>query len=251
MKRYTFFDKRDRNRKPLGTITTDDKGVITGFVNEQGEDDPFFDVFIKGKETLAFASSHTPSIGATPLDDEGPNETESASEDKGEPVEKSLTERLQEVRARRGLEKVEAPVVEEQTDTVVKAEGGILKTDPAKRHVFGWAYVTHDKNGDLNIDKSGDFIDEVEEIEKAGYDFVLKSRAGDADHTNVKGADMIESIVFTPEKIEKMGLPAGSVPVGWWLGFKVHDDATWARVESGELRAFSIHGKGTRAKVEE
>lgn len=131
----------------------------------------------------------------------------------------------------------------------LRVPGEIVKTDPAKQHVFGWAYVTHDKAGDLNIDKSGDFADDIEEIEKAAYDYVLSSRAGDADHTNVKGAEMIESLVFTPEKIEKMGLPAGSIPLGWWVGFHVQDEGTWKRVEKGELTSFSVHGSGVRTKV--
>lgn len=141
-------------------------------------------------------------------------------------------------------------VVEEDAEVELSADGDIAKADEDTRNVFGWAYVTHDLEGNVNVDKSGDFIDEVTEIEKSAYDFVLNSRQGDADHTNVKGATLVESMVFTPEKIEKMGLAAGSVPLGWWIGFHVEDDATWDRVKKGELRAFSIHGKGTRAKVE-
>lgn len=144
------------------------------------------------------------------------------------------------------------PPAEEDTEAAVDlmASGDIVKTDSAKQHVFGWAYVTHSADGTVNIDKSGDFIDAVEEIEKSAYDFVLNSRQSDADHTNVKGGNLIESIVFTPEKIEKMGLPEGSVPLGWWLGFHIEDEATWSRVAKGELAAFSIHGQGTRTKVD-
>ena len=136
-----------------------------------------------------------------------------------------------------------------EDDVDLMADGEIIKTDPKQQIVFGWAYVTHDPQGNLNIDKSGDFVDAIEEIEKSAYDYVLTSRKGDADHTNVQSGRLVESIVFTPDKIEKMGLPPGSVPLGWWLGYKVDDPKVWERVEKGELRAFSIHGKGTRAKV--
>lgn len=128
-------------------------------------------------------------------------------------------------------------------------EGVISKIDKAQQNVFGWAYISHDREGNVNVDKSGDFIDTIEELEKSAYDFVLSSRNGDQGHTNVKISTMIESVVFTPEKIEKMGLPAGSVPNGWWIGFHVEDAATWERVEKGELTAFSIHGSGVRSKV--
>lgn len=139
----------------------------------------------------------------------------------------------------------------EEAEYDLTADGEIVKMDKAQQIVFGWAYVTHDKSGAVNIDKSGDFVDEIEEIEKTAYDYVLKSRAADADHTNVKGGEMVESIVFTPEKIAKMGIPEGVVPLGWWVGYKIHDKATWERVEKGELTAFSVHGTGTRAKVAE
>ena len=55
-------------------------------------------------------------------------------------------------------------------------------------------------------------------------------------------------MVFTPEKIEKMGIPAGVVPSGWWIGTKV-DDTTWAEYKAGRLKAFSVHGKGVRFKI--
>lgn len=129
--------------------------------------------------------------------------------------------------------------------------GEVLKIDPDKRLVYGWAYVTHDTAGQVNIDKSGDFVDDVEEIEKAAHHFVMESRAADADHTNIKGGTLVESIVFTPEKIEKMGLPEGVLPYGWWVGFKIEDDATWDRVKKGELTAFSVHGKGVRTPFTE
>lgn len=143
-----------------------------------------------------------------------------------------------------------ADLIAENEEAVdLRADGEILKTDPEQQIVFGWAYVAIDKSGEVNVDKSGDFIDQIEEIEKSAYDYVLRSRQSDADHTNVKGGEMVESIVFTPDKIEKMGIPEGVVPLGWWVGYKIEDAATWERVKKGELKAFSIHGSGTRTKV--
>lgn len=142
-------------------------------------------------------------------------------------------------------------------DGVAKEEGGltaggdIAKIDPDQRLVFGWAYVTHDREGNVVVDKSGDFVDDYNEIEKSAYKFVLKSRQGDVDHTNVAASEMVESMVFTPEKIAKMGIPPGTVPTGWWVGFRINDDAAWDSVKSGERTAFSIHGSGTRKSVED
>lgn len=129
--------------------------------------------------------------------------------------------------------------------------GEIVKTNPSKQMAFGWAYISHDRYGHQVIDKSGDFVDDVEELEEAAYDFVLSSRQGDADHTNVKSSDLVESMVFTPEKIRKLGIPDGFMPSGWWIGFKIHDKDVWERVEKGELTMFSVHGTGTRTQITE
>lgn len=161
----------------------------------------------------------------------------------------NLSQTIEELR-KRGPDKPDEGKVEKDAEVELSADGEIAKTDKAQQIVFGWAYVTHDAQGRVNVDKSGDFIDAVEEIEKSAYDYVLSSRKGDADHTNVQSGRLVESIVFTPDKIEKMGLPAGSIPLGWWLGYKVDDPEVWKRVEKGELRAFSIHGKGTRKSVD-
>ncbi len=45
-----------------------------------------------------------------------------------------------------------------------------------------------------------------------------------------------------------MGIPANTVPLGWWIGTKV-DDTTWAEYKAGRLKAFSVHGKGVRFKI--
>lgn len=128
--------------------------------------------------------------------------------------------------------------------SALQASGVISKADEEQQIVYGWAYVTHDKNGILKDDKSGDFVDDVEEIQKSAIDFMLHHRASDLDHTNEKGGDVIESMVFTPEKKAAMGIPEGVLPNGWWIGVKCSDEQ-WAGYKSGRT-AFSIHGSGTR-----
>lgn len=125
------------------------------------------------------------------------------------------------------------------------------KTENDKHQVFGWASVVK-MNGQPVIDRQGDWID-PEEIEKAAYAYVEKSRKGGHQHKRdgdapFHASNMIESIVFTDEKVEKMGLP-DDFPRGWWVGYKVHDEDTWAKVKSGEVTGFSIHGRGKRVEV--
>ena len=126
------------------------------------------------------------------------------------------------------------------------------KFDDDQHTVFGWASIIN-KDGEEVVDRQGDII-EPDEMAKAAYDYVLVSRKGGHQHQRTLDdkplhvSDMIESMVFTPEKIEKMGLPP-TTPVGWWMGFKVNDDEVWKAVKSGEITGMSVHGKGKRTPV--
>lgn len=125
------------------------------------------------------------------------------------------------------------------------------KIDEDKHQVFGWASIV-ELNGEPVIDRQGDFIS-PEEIEKAAYKYVVESRKGGHQHKRdgdepFHASDMIESIVFTDEKIAKMGLPL-DFPRGWWVGYKVHDEDAWQKVKKGEVTGFSIHGRGKRQEV--
>lgn len=126
------------------------------------------------------------------------------------------------------------------------------KVDSDKRQVFGWASITH-MNGKPVVDRQGDFID-LEEVEKSAYNYVVNSRVGGSQHRRdgdrpFHAADLIESIVFTPEKMDAMGLPSEGQQ-GWWVGFKVNDEDTWQDVKAGRKTGFSVHGRGRRHPVE-
>lgn len=156
-------------------------------------------------------------------------------------------------RRRRGrLVERKAALEKSDAESVVWS-GEFAKTDEKKRQVFGWASVVS-VNGEPVADRQGDVMD-PEDIEKAAYQYVMHSRTGGHQHRRTdddrpfKASDMIESFVVTPEKIEKMGLPA-STPCGWWVGFKVHDDEAWGKIEKGEVTGFSIHGRGKRRMLD-
>lgn len=143
----------------------------------------------------------------------------------------------------------QARLVGVATGAALMASGVISKSDEEQQVVYGWAYVTHDKDGLVNVDKSGDFVDTIMEIEKTALNFMLNSRAGDTDHNNTQSTTIVESMVFTPEKMEAMGIAKGTMPSGWWIGAKC-DDPTWAGYKAGKWSSFSIHGSGTRSKAE-
>ena len=126
----------------------------------------------------------------------------------------------------------------------------VAKLDEEQRIIFGWAYVSRDADGEVVWDRSGEAVEKAEELEEAAYDFVLTSRVGGADHAGDAPNELVESIVFTPEKVAKMGLPPGLLPTGWWVGFHVADDELWKSVKNGERPAFSIEGSALREPVD-
>ena len=123
----------------------------------------------------------------------------------------------------------------------------VAKVDADQRLAFGWASVAADADGRPVIDHQGDLIP-IAELERAAYDYVIRSRDASEMHGRRGVATLVESVVLTPEKYAALGLPVG--PLGWWVGFRVTDDAVWQRVKAGDFREFSIGGSATRQPVQ-
>jgi cation transport regulator ChaB len=121
----------------------------------------------------------------------------------------------------------------------------IRKIDPERRLVFGWVSVCVLKSGEEVTDLEGDRID-MEDYEDAVYEFNLLGREANAVHQGETIGYLAESLFITKEKLAAMGLPEDALPLGWWAGWKVFDDAGWQKVVSGEYRAFSIEGTAIR-----
>ena len=64
-------------------------------------------------------------------------------------------------------------------------------------------------------------------------------------------AYLIESVVFTEEKMMAMGIPEGVLPVGWWIGFQVTDADVWEKVKNGTYSMFSIEGEAQRIEAKD
>ena len=121
----------------------------------------------------------------------------------------------------------------------------IAKQDPDQKMIFGWASVS-EIDGKLVIDKQGDII-EPEELEKAAYEFVLYSRQHGDMHVRKGTGRLIESMVFTKEKQEALGVDIGMV--GWWAGWKIDDDGLWKDIRDGKRPELSIGGRAMRVPV--
>lgn len=136
-----------------------------------------------------------------------------------------------------------------EIETLVKVVK--VSTDD-QRLVYGWANVLTKADGSAVNDSQGDVLTDPEDIasfEKSVVGYMLESRSGDEMHENFGVATIVESMFFTPEKVEKLGLPAGSLPCGWWVGYYVEDDNTWEGVKSGKYSMMSIVGTGTRSEL--
>lgn len=123
----------------------------------------------------------------------------------------------------------------------------IKKTDPDQQLIFGWASVV-EKDGHAVIDKQGDIIP-IAELENAAYEFTLNSRDHGDMHARKGMGKLVESMVFTKEKQVALGIDIGQV--GWWVGFKVHDEDLWAAHKRGERPEFSIGGAAIPYEVDD
>lgn len=137
-----------------------------------------------------------------------------------------------------------------QTD-FTKNAFSIYKADEDKRLIFGWASVAVRTDGEQVVDLQKDMID-PEDLEDAVYDYVLEFRDSGEEHIADlrKKGRMVESVIFTKEKMKAMGIPEGVVPEGWWIGFYIDDDDAWEKVKDGTYQMFSIEGQGVREAVE-
>lgn len=132
---------------------------------------------------------------------------------------------------------------------IAKGKFKITKSDDEKMLAFGWANVSIRTDGEVIEDFQNDIV-EPEELESAAYNFVELYREGGEMHERGGAAVLIESVVFTKEKVAAMGIPEGTVPVGWWIGFKVLDADVWERVKDGTYSMFSIEGDAERIVTE-
>ena len=98
-------------------------------------------------------------------------------------------------------------------------------------------------------DTQEDIID-IDELEKAVYRYVEFYGDGGELHERGGVATMIESMVFTKEKLKALGLPEDALADGWWIGFHVTDESVWKKVKDGTYSMFSIEGEAIREEVE-
>lgn len=137
------------------------------------------------------------------------------------------------------------PAIVRHDDSAADDGFRIKKFDDEEQIVFGWGSVSMRVDGELLVDRQGDII-EPEVLEKAAYAFVLDFRESGVNHEGPSIGRIAESMVFTPDKLDVLGLKKDALPVGWWVGIKIDDQEVYSRVKKGDLPMFSIQGTAER-----
>lgn len=140
----------------------------------------------------------------------------------------------------------EQPVDEQQVYVDFDVE--ITKAKDAEQLVSGWANVSVNADGSIPLDWQDDVI-APEVLEKAAIQFMKDYRESGEMHNGEAKGIVVESIVFTKEKQEAIGIPEGYVPQGWFITVKVEDPEVFAKVKDGTYKMFSIQGTCKRVKV--
>lgn len=128
------------------------------------------------------------------------------------------------------------------------AEFSAVQKDDNQGLIFGWANVSVRKDGTVVVDSDGEHVP-IEDLETAAYVFTLKYRATGADHAGEVRGELVESVVFTDEKIKAMGLASDAIHKGWWVGFHLDNPADYEAVKSGDKGMFSIQGTAKKVLV--
>lgn len=124
----------------------------------------------------------------------------------------------------------------------------IAKSDDARQLLFGWASVAADADGTPVLDSQGDLID-LDDLEEAFYDYVKSAGTLNFMHDGPVRGHLVEALVFTPEKLAKLGIPTGTVPYGAWVGYHIPDASDYALAKADGLLMFSIEGSAQREEV--
>jgi hypothetical protein len=118
----------------------------------------------------------------------------------------------------------------------------LLKAD-SPHVVYGVVYEPCSKGHNVcKLDTQGDWVT-PEELRKAAWAYMEKSRTVGSQHRGPAKAVPVESFIAPVD----MDVDGETIKKGSWVvGVKINDEATWEKVESGILNAFSIGGKGVR-----
>lgn len=135
-----------------------------------------------------------------------------------------------------------------EDEMIVDVVFDITKSKDDEGLVSGWANVAVNADGSLPLDWQDDVI-RPETLEKAAINFMLEYRESGEMHKGKSKGVVVESIVFTKEKQQAIGIPEGTVPEGWFITVKVLDPEVFEKVKDGKYKMFSIQGTAKRIEL--
>lgn len=103
---------------------------------------------------------------------------------------------------------------------------------------YGWASLA-EVDGKPVVDSDNEIFTEAD-LDSYARQFVLGRHGGKVMHSGEREAELVESMMFTKEKQDILGIDLGKT--GWWVGLKYHRPEVWERIKSGELAMFSLMG---------
>lgn len=145
--------------------------------------------------------------------------------------------------------KIEAAVTDDIDVFEKNVRIDVIKVNDAQQLIFGWACIVATADGTPVVDAHDDIIEEVE-LEYAVYDYVKHSGAAGVEHKYMYEGVLVESMVFTKEKTTAIGIPDGTLPTGWWVGFYIYSRDLYEACKNGDFGEFSIGGKAVRVPAE-
>lgn len=134
-------------------------------------------------------------------------------------------------------------------DDVISYKLTVDKNAEEQQLIFGFANVSVQEDGTPPKDWQNDII-KTAELETAAYNYVLHSGIANQEHINNTDCGiLIESMMFTKEKCAALGIPEGTIPEAWWVGFYIPDKEVYQKVKDGTYNMFSIEGGGRRKPI--
>lgn len=134
---------------------------------------------------------------------------------------------------------------EDMSDVSMSVDFDVSKSNSKLRLVSGWANVSVNANGSLPLDWENDVIP-PDVLEKAAINFMKDYRGSGVQHMGDVQGVVVESIMFTKDKQEAIGITPGTVPEGWFITVQVASDELFEKVKSGKYKMFSIQGKAKK-----
>ena len=123
--------------------------------------------------------------------------------------------------------------------------------DDENNLIFGWGYVAIEKDGKQVTDHSEEFVDEetLKDLEIATYGFNIGSRKSGFGHKGLAKGYLAESMFFTKEKLEVLGLSEDALPQGAWLGVWFPNNEDYAKIKKMKSPMFSMEGSAIKEEV--